>query len=133
MTIRVNEATNTISGEPAEVIAALKAATKSLTQPSLPGLEGYAVTKRLIGTSGSFELSPEFEIDAAFMEYLEGMFGREVVSLLTWADGDGVAQVASLSFVVSDSRNTYHEDAEGEAGRIKKLVLKASALGLGEA
>ena len=111
----------------------MTAPTPIKKQATLPGMEGYAVTKRLVGTSGSFELSPEFEIDAAFMEYLESQFGREVVALLTWADGDGVAQVASLSFVVSDSRNTYHEDAEGEAGRIKKLVLKASALGLGEA
>lgn len=103
------------------------------SQPVLQGFEGYAVTKRLIGTSGSFELSPEFEIDAAFMEYLEGHFGREVNAILHWADSDGVAQMASLSFVVSGSSNVYHEDAEGESGRIRKLTLKASALGLGEA
>lgn len=102
-------------------------------QPVLPGMEGFAVTKRLLGVSGSFELSPDFEIDAAFSDYLEGRFGQQVVALLTWANEDGVKQLASLTFTVSDVRNAYHEDAEGDAGRVKKLVLRASEIGLGEA
>ena len=102
-------------------------------QPTLPGLEGYQVTRRLVGMAGSFELATEFDADAEFHAWLEGHFGREVVAYLVWANDDGEKQSASLTFMVGGVSNTYHEDAQHEAGRAKKIVLRASELGLGEA
>ena len=102
-------------------------------QPTLPGLEGYQVTRRLVGMAGSFELATEFDVDAAFHAWLEGRFGQEVTAYMVWANEDGETSSAALTFTVGGVSNTYHEDAEGEAGRVKKIVLRASELGFGEA